>query len=279
MLAPLQRATGKAEVSFKQRDDKTVLADLYQEGCAKVRLARAEKGRLAEAVLINTSGGLTDGDEFTSHVCWEANTTAIVTTQASERLYKTLSGHASIVSDLKINEGACALWLPQETIMFDGGAYERKTLIDMPSNATLVAIESTMFGRKAMGEVVTQGWLREDWQVRIDGKLAFVDAFELGKDIDQKLGRRVIASGAKALSTIVFAGPDIETMRDRLNEIIESNEGVGRASSLGALMVVRLFAKDSQSLRKLTVPILDELLLHATQAKGEASLLPRVWSL
>jgi len=279
MLAPLQRATGKAEVSFRQRDGKTVLDNLYQEGSAKVKLARPEPGRLTEAVLINTSGGLTDGDEFTSRLGWGRDTTAIVTTQASERLYKTRSGHASIISNVEIGEEACALWLPQETIMFDGGAYERTTMIDMPSSATLVAIESTMFGRKAMGEVVAQGWLREQWQVRIDGRLAFADAFELGGGIDQQLGRRAIANGAKAVSTIVFAGPNVEIMRDRANEIIESKQGLGRASSLGVLMVVRLFADDSQSLRALTVPILDELLIHATRAKGSASLLPRVWLL
>jgi urease accessory protein len=230
-------------------------------------------------VLINTSGGLTDGDEFTASIGWGRDTTAIVTTQASERFYKTRAGHARIVSNLEIAENACALWLPQETIMFDGGAYERKTLIDMPSSATLVAIESTMFGRKAMGEVVTDGWMREIWQVRIDGRLAFVDAFELGGEIDQCLERRAIANGAKAVSTIVFVGRGIETRRDRVNEIIESNEGLGRASSLGALMVVRLFAQDIQSLRELTVPILDYLLIHATRAKGHASLLPRVWLL
>lgn len=279
MLAPLQRATGTAEVSFRQRDDKTVLDDLYQEGSAKVRLARAEPGRLTEAVLINTSGGLTDGDKYSARIGWGKDTTAIVTTQASERLYKTREGHASIVSDLKIAEGACALWLPQETIMFDGGAYERRTLIDMPSSATLLAIESTMFGRKAMGEVVEDGWLREQWQVRIDGRLAFVDALELGGAIDQQLGRRAIANGARAVATIVFAGRDIETMRDRVNEIVESKQGFGRASDLGGLMVARLFAEDSQSLRQLSVPILEELLRHATQAKGKASLLPRVWSL
>lgn len=279
MLAPLQRATGTAEVSFRQRDGKTVLDDLYQEGSAKVRLARAEPGRLTEAVLINTSGGLTDGDKYSARIGWGKNTTAIVTTQASERLYKTREGHASIVSDLKIAEGACALWLPQETIMFDGGAYERKTLIDMASSATLLAIESTMFGRKAMGEVVENGWLREQWQVRIDGRLVFVDAFELGGAINQHLGRRAVANGARAVATIVFAGRDIETMRDRVNEIVESKQGLGRASSLGGLMVARLFAEDSQSLRQLTVPILEDLLRHATQAKGQASLLPRVWSL
>lgn len=279
MLAPLQRATGTAEVSFRQRDGKTVLDDLYQEGSAKVRLARAEPGRLTEAVLINTSGGLTDGDKYSARIGWGKDTTAIVTTQASERLYKTREGHAAIVSNLEIAEGACALWLPQETIMFDGGAYERKTLIDMPSSATLLAIESTMFGRKAMGEVVEDGWLREQWQVRIDGRLVFVDAFELGGAINQSLGRRAIANGARAVSTIVFAGRDVDVMRDSVNGIVESKQGLGRASDLGGLMVARLFAQDSQSLRLLTVPILDELLRHATQAKGQASLLPRVWSL
>lgn len=279
MLAPLQRATGKAKVSFQTRDGKTVLDDLYQEGSGKIRMARPEPGRLTEAVLINTSGGLTDGDTFTTHAGWGENTTAIVTTQAAERLYKTREGHATISSNLSVAKNACALWLPQETIMFDHGAYERKTLIDMASSATLLAVETTMFGRAARGEEVNNGWLRETWQVRIDDRLAFADTLALEGDISKQLERRAIANGAKSISTIIFAGQDLGPLRDRVNTLISENNGMGGASNLGPLLIARLFAKDYQPLRKLIMIILDDLLKIATQTNGSSSLLPRVWSL
>ncbi|MEM6810232.1 MAG: urease accessory protein UreD, partial [Pseudomonadota bacterium] len=53
----LQRARGRARVGFKRRGDQTVLADLHQSGCAKLRLPRRSKDAPGEAVIINTSGG------------------------------------------------------------------------------------------------------------------------------------------------------------------------------------------------------------------------------
>lgn len=47
-----------------------------------------------------------------------------------------------------------ACWLTQETIVFNGARLERELEIDMTSTSRLVALESTVFGRRAMGETV-----------------------------------------------------------------------------------------------------------------------------
>lgn len=279
MLAPLQRAVGKSEISFKLRDGETVLDDLYQQGCAKIRLARKEPGRLAEAVLINTTGGLTDGDDYTTNMRWGEGTTAIVTTQAAERFYQIREGRASIRSNLKVEKNACGLWLPQETIMFNNAAYQRETIIDLAENAKLLAIESSVFGRGAMGETVDHGYLREVWRIRIGGRLVFVDALELDGPVEQKLQRRAIANGARAISTIIYAGPDADKARDVANAIFDDIGGTGRASCIGPLTIIRVFAADSQSLRLLAIPILEKLMNYVTSSHNNKSLLPRVWSL
>ncbi|MBL4731904.1 MAG: urease accessory protein UreD [Rhizobiaceae bacterium] len=281
---PLQRALGKSEISFKTRNGETVLDDLYQQGCAKIRLARKEPARLTEAVLINTTGGLTDGDDYTTNASWGKGTTAIVTTQAAERFYqirdsKTSKAKASIVSNLKVGEDACAFWLPQESIMFDGAAYQRKTIIDLAESAKLVAVESSVFGRAAMGESVDHGYCREIWQLRIAGKLVFADAFELDGPVAKKLNHPTIANGANAISTIIYAGPEAKEMRDMANAIFDDSNDIGRASCLGPVTIIRILSADSQKLRLLVVPILEKLMNFATSSNSNNSLLPRVWSL
>ena len=146
MLARLERSTGKVDLSFKLRDGETVLGDLYQQGCGKARLGRKEPEQLLEAILINTSGGLTDGDCITTGVKWEDNTCAVVTTQAAERFYKALAGKAILETRLEIGQNACGLWLPQETIMFDSAAYERTTKVELGTNALMVALKPVFLG-------------------------------------------------------------------------------------------------------------------------------------
>jgi urease accessory protein len=57
----LQRAVGGVEIGVKKTGRGTVLDTLRQQGCLKARFPNAYNGAM-EAVLINTSGGVTDGD-------------------------------------------------------------------------------------------------------------------------------------------------------------------------------------------------------------------------
>ena len=59
----LQRARGIGRISTKQRDGRTALDTLFQEGCGKIRLPNTHSHAL-EAVLINTAGGITGGDRL-----------------------------------------------------------------------------------------------------------------------------------------------------------------------------------------------------------------------
>jgi urease accessory protein len=76
-----QRVAAHGRLGVRFTGGRTRIAELYQEGAAKLRIPRQDVADL-EAVLINTSGGLTGGD----HVEWEAGAAAgtklVLTTQA-----------------------------------------------------------------------------------------------------------------------------------------------------------------------------------------------------
>jgi urease accessory protein len=55
-----QRVNGIGQLSLQFKDGLTRIAELYQEGAAKIRMPRAATDPL-EAILINASGGLTGG--------------------------------------------------------------------------------------------------------------------------------------------------------------------------------------------------------------------------
>ena len=64
-IAPrLQRASGECRVAFDLRDGQTRLGDLYQRDPCRVLFPKPELGEPPQAVLLTTSGGVTDGDSL-----------------------------------------------------------------------------------------------------------------------------------------------------------------------------------------------------------------------
>jgi len=121
----LQRSSGAARVSFKRRASDTCLDELYQQGCSKVRFPRKQDGS-PEAVLLNTAGGLADGDTLNVDIHWREGARATVTSQAAERVYRAAGeGSARVTTRLRVEAQAVACWLPQETIVFDGARLAR----------------------------------------------------------------------------------------------------------------------------------------------------------
>lgn len=259
----LQRSIGRARVGFKRRGAATVLADLHQAGCAKLRLPRIAAGAPAEGVIINTAGGLTDGDRFEVTAAWGEGAAATVTTQAAERVYRSRGGDATIANRLEVAPGAAAFWLPQETILFDGGRFSRTLDVDLADvSASLFACESIVFGRGAMGETVRCGGIYDAWRVRLGNRLVFADGFALSDAdaaLQSQLDRPAVAGGARAIATAVIvaagAGDWVPGLRDALSRC----KVVAGVSDTGAAVVVRALAIDPADLRRALQALLDAI--------------------
>src|SRR5262245_62072901 len=90
----LERARGIARISVCGTDGQSRLDRLYQSGSAKVRLPRVATGAPLEAILINTAGGVTGGDEIAYEVAVGIGGAAVIATQAAERIYRRSAGTA-----------------------------------------------------------------------------------------------------------------------------------------------------------------------------------------
>ena len=279
-LVRLQRSLGEVKVSFKRRADRTALATVHQSGCCKARFPVPEPSAWPEAVLINTAGGLTDGDRISVKAGWRSHAQATITTQAAERIYRSRGGPARIRNKLSIAANATAFWLPQETILFDGGQFERTFDADIADGGRLLACESTVFGRSAMGETVKSGLLLDKWRVRYASELVFADGLRLDGDIVRRLERPALMHGATAIASIVLVDEDAGRVIEPLRSVLHATRSVSGCSSVGPVVVIRLLAGSGADLRRDLVLILQEtmrLLRHDGEPTG-CTKLPRVWS-
>lgn len=256
----MQRAKGRGEVTFA----KSGLTHLYQSGCAKILLPRSYTP-VPEAVFINTSGGVTGGDMLAFTGIVEEKAALAVTTQAAERIYRSSGGFGQIDNKVEIGDDGSLEWLPQETILFDGSALNRRLTVDMAENATFIGVETIVCGRRAMGETLTVAQLRDQWRLTRGGKLCYADTFHF--DDPAALNAPATLNGNRALATFVYVAPDAEDRvthaRALLSDTVES-----AASAWNGMLVVRFLAPDAQPLRSALIHFL-------TQFRGRD--LPRVW--
>jgi urease accessory protein len=266
MVKP-QRARGRGAVVAKLVGQKSKLQVLFQEGCGKIRLPETFSNEM-EAVLINSSGGLTGGDVLE----WRAEAgdgcSLVVTTQACEKIYKAAHGTADVGVSLKVGKGAKLHWLPQESILFDRASLSRKLDIDMDDGAELIAIESVLLGRQAMGEAMNEGLLHDRWRIRQNGKLIHAEELKLSGKVAELSQHKAVLSGHVAFATVLYIGPLAEVLLPKLRAIVGDAGGV---SEWNGKLIIRLSAPDGFSMRKIIFPLLTQL--------RQGAHVPKVWKL
>ena len=258
------RAEGEGRVSSKLRAGRSRLDGLYQRGSAKCLLPTVYEGTALDAVLLNTAGGLTGGDRFDWAAEAGEGSHLVTTTQTAERVYRAQphEAPARVRTHLRAGPGATLEWLPQETILFDGGALDRRLEIDLAPDATFIGVEPLILGRAAMGETVREARFRDAWRLRIDGRLVWADGLRLEGRIDEIAALPASFGGRLCAATAVVAGPGAEgAMLSARNLLPRSPEpgasALGAASRVNGVAVVRILARDGRALRGILAPLLE----------------------
>ncbi|MDP9838942.1 urease accessory protein [Neorhizobium huautlense] len=261
-----QRARGEGRLVTKVFRGRTRLAELYQEGCAKIRLPETFSPDM-EAVLINTSGGLTGGDRVGWKIVAGGGTAATITTQANEKIYKASTDTAALSTRIEVGEGAAIHWLPQETILFDQSSLTRSLEVDLHENSEFLAVEAVLLGRKAMGEAVCHGFFRDRWRIRRSGRLIHAEDLRLEGAVESLSAQSAVLSGKVAFATLFYTGPRAENLLAPLRATLgDENSGV---SVWNDKLIARMTAIDGFALRKILVPAISVLRNGAP--------VPKVW--
>ncbi|MEE9314780.1 MAG: urease accessory protein UreD [Rhizobiaceae bacterium] len=264
---PHQRANGIGRLGLVEANGQTRIDELYQEGCAKIRCPRTHHNQL-EAVIINSSGGMTGGDKLNWNFTIGANCKASITTQACERIYKSVDGSAQTRIEIDLNENSQFSWLPQETILFDQSSLSRTIEATLDPTAEALFVESIIFGRREMGEKITLGSITDRWRIRQNGTLVHAEDFRMTGNIADQLNQPFITNRREAMATLLLISPKAEGLLETARNIIGESGG---ASFWNGKLLARVVSTDGYALRKTLIPLIN-LLNFGTSV-------PKVWSL
>lgn len=253
---PVPRAEGRAVLCYEAGR----LAELYQQGCLKILLPRGRR----EAVVVNTSGGITGGDRLALELRLGAKEHLTATTQAAERIYRSADGRARVTQQFHLGREARLNWLPQETILYNGAALERHLSVDLEAEAGFMGLESYVFGRAAHGEVLSALDLRDQWRIRRGGRLVHAEALRF---TEMPVSPSTLA-GVTAAAMLVLAAPGAAQKLEACRALFPPGLEAGASAPLPDLLLIRLLAGQAQALRRALVPLVTLL------SNGP---LPRVW--
>jgi urease accessory protein len=261
------RAIGAIALTVEAGAKRSRRQRVHEEGALRVRFPNVIRGEALEAVVVNTAGGMTGGDQFDLDVAAGPGAKLTVTTAAAEKIYRSLGPHTDIHVKLDVGSRGALAWLPQETILFDQIRLRRVIEVDLAPDASLLLAESVVFGRSAMGETLTQGYFSDRWRVRRDGVLIFAESLRLHGAIADQLGRRAVAGGAVAVASVLKVPADdaaVAAVRAKDKEFA----GEVAVSAWNGLALARLVAPNGAALHRDLIAVLS--------AFGNMPL-PRLW--
>lgn len=109
-------------------------------------------------------------------------------------------------SRLHVGAGATLCWLPQELLVFDGAALERRLEAEIDDTAEFIMAEPVVFGRLAMGETVAHADFIDRVIVRRGNSPVYADRVALTGDIPGRLAQAAVAAGMTAMASALYAG-------------------------------------------------------------------------
>jgi urease accessory protein len=198
---------------------------------------------------VTTSGGLVGGDRLDVGISVGEGASAMVVAQAAEKVYRSAGADCAVSVSLAAGEGAWLEWLPQETILFDGARLRRRTRLEAAPGGRILAGEMLVFGRLARGETLTHGLLREEWEVRLGGRLRWCEALHLDGDVAATLNHPAGLAGAVSAATIVYVADDAASRLPIARDLLGDFAGRAAATCVNGQLVMRWLSADAPSLR------------------------------
>jgi urease accessory protein len=170
------RWAAELELSFGRRRGTTVIERRRHRGPLLVQRAfHPEDDGTCHVYVLHPPGGVAGGDELSLGVDVLEGASALLTTPAATKLYRTRGPHSTLRQTFRVRSGGGLEWLPQETLVFGGSNVVATTSVELDANASYLGWEITCLGRPASGDHFEKGRFRQCTEIRREGELVLVD--------------------------------------------------------------------------------------------------------
>ncbi len=241
---------GFAALAAKNLEGITRIADLGQASPLRFLFPHVPADEPLTACLANTAGGIVGGDEHRIRIHAMPGARVLAMGQAAEKVYRSAGATAQMDIELRAEPDAWLEWLPQETILFEGARFARRTRLDIDGAARAMIGEILVFGRSAHGETLSTGLIHDAVDVARDGRTVWADALHLDGDLRAPLLHPSGFAGAKASALLLLVAHDAIADRDALRELAPPDGVRFGATVVAGLVLARWLASDAAAMRR-----------------------------
>ena len=240
-----------------------------EQGNLKARLIRNYSIN-DDLIIINTAGGLTSGDVNFNSIKISNDVVLNITTQSMEKVYKCKNLLAHTYTNITIGSDSYVSWMPLETIFFNGGKLRRRLNIDLKTSSNFFAVETLIFGRKAMGEIVKSGELDDALQIYKNNKLLYSDFNKIEGNIDKKILKSLVSKGNNIFCNIVYTGKKMRIYEKQISKYADKSKHFFGVSIVNGVLLLKILEKNINDIR--------DFLSDLVKIFGKNFNLPRIWS-
>ncbi len=209
---------GSAHLTFTRSGADTVLTRAFATSPAKL-IETTRRGAACWVYAATLGGGFVGGDDIRLRADVTAGARALLTTQASTKVYRSLRPSQQHVTATVESDALLAV-VPDPIVCFDGAHFTQTQRYDLHTDASLVMVDWMTSGRHAAGE----RWAFSRYENRVDirrgGRRIFFDGLVLEPSADtiaSRMGR------VDVLLTVVMTGPLVASAaRESVNRISQS---------------------------------------------------------
>jgi urease accessory protein len=194
--------SGSAHLTFTRSDAATVLTRAFAVSPAKLIVTRG-RGPTCWVYAATLGGGFVGGDEIRLRADVTAGARALLTTQASTKVYRSLRPSRQSLR-AHVDVGALLAVVPDPIVCFADAHFTQTQRYDLHPEASLVMVDWMTSGRHASGERWAFTRYENRFDIRRGGRRIFFDALVLEPNIDavaERMGR------IDVLATAVVTGP------------------------------------------------------------------------
>lgn len=222
----ISAAAGAGSVRIERLGPRSVVAECVATSPLRLLTPR-NHGSAAWIYSATYGGGLVDGDAIVLDVHVGEGAGAMLSTQASTKVYRS-SGTSSRI-DGTVAASGLLMVLPDPVVCFSASNYRQEQRFHLEDGAGLVLIDWVSSGRHGAGE----RWQFERYATRLEvhrgRKLVLLDALQLDKaagDPASRMGR------FNVLCVVVLIGPPVKASAERAMSLVAMHPVTDRATML-----------------------------------------------
>ncbi len=170
-------AEGILEVAYGTRGERTYARRVYREGSTRFSQSLSSAGPdVAYNMIVQTGGGLVEGERYLNSFSLPPGAHAVVATQAPTCVFKCEHGRVTVQdTSIGLGEGAVFELYQDPMIPYERCRLRQTMRIDLSAGASCLVFDGVTGGWSEAGEPFRYGDLLLSTEIRREGKLLLLD--------------------------------------------------------------------------------------------------------